>query len=362
MKKVALVDLARAYGGAEKVVENLYKFSNKDKYKIYVICLDDTDFSNEIKKKIGTKDILFLPNNKKCFFKIIKSIIAFIKQNNIELLHAHNIASEIICIFIKLFIKIDVITTIHSFIDFDFKKGLKLNIYKYLENKLLRYNKFYIAVSDELSNKFNKSKVRVVYNGVKDIKNNYISSKKEFDICSIGRIVENKNQLELLKAIKKLKSSGIKIKCAIVGTGPEEEILKRYCRKEKIDEQVAFLGFSENIAEVFSKSRFYIINSKMEGLSISTVEAMSFGIPIIAYRVGGLKNFLNKHNCVEIKENYYESIADTIDMALKNESLLDSKVLQARSDFEQYFSIDKFIKEHEQVYHSLFKEEEMKNE
>lgn len=50
---------------------------------------------------------------------------------------------------------------------------------------------------------------------------------------------------------------------------------------------IKFLGFKENVSPFLTENDIYILTSHYEGLPISIIEAMSYGLPIIASDVGG---------------------------------------------------------------------------
>ncbi|MGL4109663.1 glycosyltransferase family 4 protein [Clostridium sp. LP20] len=354
MKRVALFQLAREYGGAEKVVENLYNLNNSKSIEMYLICLDDTKFSDVLKKDFKIDNILFLPNNKFAIFTIIKETVRFIRKNEIDILHVHNVASEVIASIIAVCTKVRVITTIHSFIDYDFSGFLKRNIYKAFRLIANRLNDKYVTVSEGLKISLPKSirkKTEVIYNGISEFGlKTGLEHNERFTICSIGRLVEVKAHSKLLGAIKILKEEGIDVDCIIAGEGVLENELKEYVNKNGLGEQVHFCGFIGDIQSIFSKSDIYIVHSNMEGLPLSTMEAMSYGIPIIAYRVGGLKELLNRTTCVEIENNDCESIAKAIKYAMNNGDITKSNVVNAREVYERRFSLEAFNEKYLKLY------------
>ena len=72
------------------------------------------------------------------------------------------------------------------------------------------------------------------------------------------------------------------------GSGPEEENLKRMARGLN----VRFVGRVADVAEVFMQGRFFVLPSLSEGLPQVILEAMSFGLPVIATKVGGVADVI----------------------------------------------------------------------
>ena len=59
------------------------------------------------------------------------------------------------------------------------------------------------------------------------------------------------------------------------------------------------MGYSENISDSLPGFDVFILPSKSEGLSVTILEAMAAGIPVIATDVGGNKEVINNssHDC-----------------------------------------------------------------
>tara|TARA_R110002050_G_scaffold294375_1_gene452124 strand:- start:1208 stop:2320 length:1113 start_codon:yes stop_codon:yes gene_type:complete len=73
----------------------------------------------------------------------------------------------------------------------------------------------------------------------------------------------------------------------IIGEGPERGELEKQTELYQISEKVVFFGFIENVIPLLMKSDVFILPSLSEGFSISLVEAMLCGLPVISTRVGG---------------------------------------------------------------------------
>lgn len=125
-----------------------------------------------------------------------------------------------------------------------------------------------------------KRPVIVINNGV-DLPRK-LKLEKTYDLCTVSRLVPWKNLELLLKACRELE-----ISIAIVGSGPEEQNLRKLS-KDCVG-NIDFLGDlpSEEVLEVISKSRGYCLISSYEGLSFSLLEAMSVGTPVIVSNAEG---------------------------------------------------------------------------
>jgi glycosyltransferase involved in cell wall biosynthesis len=98
----------------------------------------------------------------------------------------------------------------------------------------------------------------------------------------IGRLVEKKNHLLLLKASALLKQRGERFVVLCAGSGPLEHEIKRWIRELELDDNVMMLGNLANPFALMSKARALVLTSYHESFSLVLVEAMASGTNVIA--------------------------------------------------------------------------------
>jgi len=100
--------------------------------------------------------------------------------------------------------------------------------------------------------------------------------------------VEYKHVDDILRAVAEVKKELPDVKCKIVGTGPEEEKLRKLAAALKIEKNVDFLGFlksHEKVMEVLKSSHVFCLASTVEGFGIVLLEAMAAGVPFVATKI-----------------------------------------------------------------------------
>jgi glycosyltransferase involved in cell wall biosynthesis len=112
-------------------------------------------------------------------------------------------------------------------------------------------------------------------------------------ILFLSRIVREKGIFEILEAFKNICKRRDGIELIIAGDGEDFEELQS--RASQI-ENIRVVGYVEGDekSRLFEESDIYCLPSYSEGLPVSVLEAMFFGLPIIATRVGGLKSFFRE--------------------------------------------------------------------
>ena len=69
---------------------------------------------------------------------------------------------------------------------------------------------------------------------------------------------------------------------AIAGDGPEREKLTLLARDLGIADEVAFLGFRDDAVRLYAAADMFVLSSITEGMSLSMLEAMAAGLPVVA--------------------------------------------------------------------------------
>ncbi len=104
------------------------------------------------------------------------------------------------------------------------------------------------------------------------------------DVLYVGRLLSHKNVDLLIKAVGKVKPAFPKIRCAIIGKGPEGAALKDLIEKLKLSENVRMVGFvtsDEDVKAQMKSSRVFASPSSREGYGITVLEALACGSRIV---------------------------------------------------------------------------------
>jgi sugar transferase (PEP-CTERM/EpsH1 system associated) len=103
----------------------------------------------------------------------------------------------------------------------------------------------------------------------------------------VGRLIRLKDQFTLLRATRLVVDRAPDFGLDIIGEGPVREELLALCAELKLQEHVRFLGFRNDVRALLPRAGFFILCSLSEGISISILEAMAAGLPVVATDVGG---------------------------------------------------------------------------
>jgi glycosyltransferase involved in cell wall biosynthesis len=142
--------------------------------------------------------------------------------------------------------------------------------------------------------------------------------KKDFKILFLARLEKEKGIFELLDAMKNINITFPQVELIIAGEGDAYEKVKQQVKEQKNIKMVGYVQGEEKIA-LFKKCDIYCLPSYSEGLPISVLEALAFGLPVITTKVGGLKDFFQDNTMgyfVNVEESL--SIEDKLARLLSN--------------------------------------------
>ena len=115
---------------------------------------------------------------------------------------------------------------------------------------------------------------------------------RDKDLVFLGRLVSDKGADLLLQAMKILQGDGFEPDLTIIGSGPEEENLRRIVRDLGLDRQVTFAGqkSGHELAELLNRYRILVVPSRWpEPFGIVALEGIACGCVVVGSQDGGLK-------------------------------------------------------------------------
>ncbi|TAK31808.1 MAG: glycosyltransferase [Chloroflexota bacterium] len=108
-----------------------------------------------------------------------------------------------------------------------------------------------------------------------------------FLLAIVARLVPEKGHRVLFQALADVVKEFPRTRLLVVGTGPREEDIKSAVGELGLTEFVTFMGHRTDVPRIIGASDALVSSSYREGISISLLEAMSIGKPIVATAIGG---------------------------------------------------------------------------
>ncbi|WP_286861310.1 glycosyltransferase family 4 protein [Proteiniphilum sp. UBA5510] len=131
-------------------------------------------------------------------------------------------------------------------------------------------------------------------------------------LISIGECSPIKRHSDIIMALPRICLSHPSVLYLHLGKGDMEEVEIELAAGLGVRNNVRFCGNRKEVRMFLVAADIYVMTSKYEGISITTIEAMACGVPAILYDVAGLCDF-NKtgKNCMLIAEDY-NLLAETV--------------------------------------------------
>lgn len=331
--KIALIGqkaIPAKNGGVDRHVESLAFFLAKNK-DLKIISYNRRSYlENSLKEWEGVKIVSLPFINTKNLAAISQGFLATLDAliKRVDIIHYHGIGPCLLAWIPKLLRpKTKIIATLHSFDYGNEKWGVFAKLMLKLGEKMMtKYADEIIVLTalmrDYLYQRHSRDSI-IIPNGALVQEANDFSILDNFGlergkyIVSVSRLIKLKGIQYLIKVFKKLKSAHLiahDIKLVIVGDGEYEEELKKLAEADK---DIIFSGNQSgaNLAALYAGASLFVQSSESEGLSISMLEAMAYGLPILASDISA--NREAGANTV-----YYFQTKDEEDLALKLESIL----------------------------------------
>ena len=348
-------------GGAEKHCESLYPLIAEKGWGITVFRRKPyISKENRMKsyRKVKFRDLWTVRN--KNFEAIIHSFISSIIciYERPDIVHIHNIGPSLVLPLLKLF-RLKAVITYHSPNYEHTKWGwFAKRMLKLGESFVTRWADSVIFISKTQEALINCKNKTYIPNGVTIPED---SSSSDFIlrigaepgryILAVARFVPEKGLHDLIEAFKRTQFD---YKLVIAGEADNETDYSRNLRQmASEDDRIILTGYitGKPLNQVYTNARLFVLPSYHEGLPIVLLEALSYGLPVLASDIPGNKE-------IELPAERYFKCGDVGDLRKKMEILLEKKLSEEeqqeiRKQIEEKYNWDKIAEQTIEVYRKL---------
>lgn len=316
----------------------------KNGYEVHVAAKNDFDIKSDC--VIPNCDKYYDLSFERSPFKlnninVYKSLKEIININDYDLIHCHTPIGGALTRFAASESRINKVKVIYTAHGFHFYKGASFFnwlVYYPIERYLSRFTDILITINKEdytIAKTFKAKKVEYVkgvgidLNRIQKIKVNKEEKRNQLDlqildkvIISVGELNQNKNHKVVIKALSLISDN--KVKYVICGKGSKKDELIELVNKLNLNNRVLFLDYRDDIYEILKVSDLFVFPSLREGLSLSLMEAMACGLPVICSNIRGNTDLItDKINGIVIKNNSENDYAISIENLLNNKLYID---------------------------------------
>ncbi len=145
--------------------------------------------------------------------------------------------------------------------------------------------------------------VQVIYNGVTPVppKRTRAEVRAELGLgdqpvaLHVGNFLPVKAHDILVEAVALLRDRGVPLTLIAAGQGPELAPIEQRCRALGLGpDRVRLLGYRGDVPDLLGASDLFVLPSRMEGVPLAVLEAMSHRLPIVTTTVGGLPEIVEE--------------------------------------------------------------------
>lgn len=338
--------------GSGKVLYDLANGLDASKFEVHIACSHNKGaFFAEIEKLGIPIHIIETTCNLRPYYRLfsrLKTFKTFVKQNQFDIVHSWHWSSDWTEVLASRLAGAKYIYT---------KKAMTWgNLHWKIKSFLAD---FIVTINAEMKNYFPYKKAQKLIPIGLDTSfyNPELFPKKRndtFKIITVANLVPVKGIETLIKALQLLDNKNMLLEILGDDTTNYASELKQLVNDLQLENQVSFLGKHIDIRPFLVNADLYVMPSKMEGLGMALIEAMTMRLPVLGSNISGINFVLKDFPEYLFEVSNVEMLSQKI-VAMYSKSDQELAVIGAklREYCIQHFSMDKFIKDHEDLYKKI---------
>ena len=312
-------------GGIASVIKSLYSAYEVGNYD-YDLFLLKTGYYKD--KGLFFELIIFITPWFKAFYHLV--------FNNVGLMHIHSSARvsfyrKSFFIILGIVLRKKIIIHLHSSDFYNFfltDNRIIKRVISYCDCVIVLCSDWESKLSAKFPNTYIK-KIENPYESNITIGSFKKFSNEAFKVLSVGFFIESKGIKDIIKLAEHIKANSPgKIIIQLAGKGELEEFIINSIKEKNLGDIIQVIGWvsKDKKEQVFKESNALILPSYKEGMPISILEAMSYGLPIISTNISGIPDIvINEENGFLYNPGNIEGFYQGIDK-LVNDNLLCEKM------------------------------------
>ncbi len=356
---------------------------------IQSLLLDIIDYYEEIKQDYllivigeGQWEDKFKKHTDKCFFIkkelpfldpfLINKVKYLIKNQGVDLVHAHHVSEGITAFFATKGTKIKTVQSFHA--SPKISNSQDNFVFKQLAKKMHAAVVPSAAQLSELEKEgYDVTKLEVIHNGLNperlleneayNIKEKLGLKQQHLLLGMIGNFYTNtRDQITICKALPEVMREFPDVRFVFFGGYKNNHVnnFENYnscleiCKSNGISDKVFFYGEETNHNAMFTSLDYFVYSSLNDTFGIAVVEAMFWGIPMIVNDIAVFKEVVGTEENASFFATLDEaSLAKTLKEAIQNQKIMKNKAISAQLYAQSKYHIEKHLEELHRLYHKL---------
>lgn len=351
-----LIDTYRI-GGPGKTIINSARFIDHTRYRVHAAAFTHPDESrNEFAAAVREAGIplLELRETRRFNAEHIGILRDYMREHRIDILHAHGYRSDVLSfVATRRMPGVRVVTTHHGWIRNNARQQVLTRAAILLSSLFDGVEVVSQPLRQQLPSWLRSSpRVAVVPNGIvlqhyrpagvrDEVRARLNITPRETLLTVIGRLSAEKGCLDMVDAFAHLAARLPQAHLLLVGEGPLEPEIARRAAAAGLTERTHFVPHQKDIRPYYEAADVIVSPSHTEGISNVILESLTFGVPVVATRVGGNPEIIEpERSGVLVEARHPEALADAIVRVANDPELRAHLVAEGQRRVRGHFSFE----------------------
>jgi glycosyltransferase EpsD len=184
----------------------------------------------------------------------------------------------------------------------------------------------------------------------KHFRDKYNFNENDLILIYPAELTDRKNQILLLKIVEILTIKNSNVRLLLAGEGENSELLEDKVSELNLTENVVFLGYVDDIAQLYKVADILVASSLTEGLPINIIEGMASGLPVVATNVRGHCDLVKSgYNGFLFEVGDITKAVECIELLYNNKEIYKSQSQQSINASKKY-NIETVISEYKAIF------------
>jgi glycosyltransferase involved in cell wall biosynthesis len=225
-----------------------------------------------------------------------------------------------------------------------------------LANLAARWADHYVCVSDDcarltVAQGLPERRVETLRNGIDTRHFAFTGPKPDGPAVVVARLSPEKDVATLLDAAAQVVREQPDFRLAVAGDGPCMAELRQRASELGLGDRVQFLGMVRDVAGLLAGARLYVLSSVSEGVSLTLLEAMARGLPVVATRVGGTPEVVaDGETGLLVPPREPAALATALARVGRDADLARRLGAAGRRRAERHFDVRRVVADYERMY------------